>query len=142
MLALEILGCLEFIVDIVREFQIRNQFRQQLTSKWLHRRQKSSGGFNGRPEKLEDVCYSWWVLGSLDTLKFYFEDSGGVLDKTNAVGFVKSCQDSITGGLGPRPGVKPDIFHTLFGLLGMLLAQGSVSIDCVRFKIEDSIRSD
>lgn len=23
------------------------------------------GGLNGRPEKLEDVCYSWWVLTSL-----------------------------------------------------------------------------
>lgn len=23
------------------------------------------GGLHGRPEKLEDVCYSWWVLSSL-----------------------------------------------------------------------------
>lgn len=25
-------------------------------------------GLNGRPEKLEDVCYSWWVLASLDMI--------------------------------------------------------------------------
>ena len=31
---------------------------------WLSRRQCPSGGFNGRPEKLPDVCYSWWILSS------------------------------------------------------------------------------
>ena len=25
-------------------------------------------GLNGRPEKLPDVCYSWWVLASLAIL--------------------------------------------------------------------------
>jgi geranylgeranyl transferase type-2 subunit beta len=32
---------------------------------WLCQRQLPVGGLNGRPEKLEDVCYSWWVLSSL-----------------------------------------------------------------------------
>ena len=32
---------------------------------WLSERQLPNGGLNGRPEKLEDVCYSWWVLSSL-----------------------------------------------------------------------------
>ncbi len=32
---------------------------------WLSERQLSNGGLNGRPEKLEDVCYSWWVASSL-----------------------------------------------------------------------------
>jgi len=31
---------------------------------WLSRRQTLGGGFNGRPEKLPDVCYSWWILSS------------------------------------------------------------------------------
>jgi geranylgeranyl transferase type-2 subunit beta len=35
---------------------------------WLCERQLASGGLNGRPEKLEDVCYSWWVLSSLSML--------------------------------------------------------------------------
>ena len=29
---------------------------------WLSERQIAGGGLNGRPEKKEDVCYSWWVL--------------------------------------------------------------------------------
>lgn len=32
---------------------------------WLSERQLPNGGLNGRPEKLEDVCYSWWVASSL-----------------------------------------------------------------------------
>ena len=32
---------------------------------WLSERQTVKGGFNGRPEKLPDVCYSWWIYSSL-----------------------------------------------------------------------------
>ena len=32
---------------------------------WLSERQLDGGGLNGRPQKLEDVCYSWWVVSSL-----------------------------------------------------------------------------
>lgn len=35
---------------------------------WLSERQLPNGGLNGRPEKLEDVCYSWWVMSSLATI--------------------------------------------------------------------------
>lgn len=35
---------------------------------WLCERQLPSGGLNGRPEKLPDVCYSWWVLSTLTIL--------------------------------------------------------------------------
>jgi geranylgeranyl transferase type-2 subunit beta len=28
---------------------------------WMAERQLPTGGLNGRPEKLEDVCYSWYV---------------------------------------------------------------------------------
>jgi geranylgeranyl transferase type-2 subunit beta len=36
---------------------------------WLAQRQISEhGGFNGRPEKAPDVCYSWWILSSLYVL--------------------------------------------------------------------------
>ena len=31
---------------------------------WLSQRQTIQGGFNGRPDKLADVCYSWWILSS------------------------------------------------------------------------------
>lgn len=49
------LGCLN-LVDADR------------VSWWLCERQLPSGGLNGRPEKLPDVCYSWWVLSALTIL--------------------------------------------------------------------------
>jgi geranylgeranyl transferase type-2 subunit beta len=39
------------------------------TAWWLCERQLPSGGLNGRPEKLPDVCYSWWVLSALAVLR-------------------------------------------------------------------------
>jgi geranylgeranyl transferase type-2 subunit beta len=35
---------------------------------FLGSRQTKLGGFNGRPEKLPDLCYSWWVLSSLHSV--------------------------------------------------------------------------
>ncbi|KAL9847966.1 uncharacterized protein GJ701_006553 isoform 2-T2 [Geothlypis trichas] len=42
-----------------------HQVNVDLLGWWLCERQLPSGGLNGRPEKLPDVCYSWWVLASL-----------------------------------------------------------------------------
>ena len=38
---------------------------QDMLGWWLAERQLPNGGLNGRPEKLEDVCYSFWVLSSM-----------------------------------------------------------------------------
>jgi len=81
---------------------------------WLCERQLPSGGLNGRPEKLPDVCYSWWVLASLSIL-------GRVhwIDKKKMIRFILACQDDETGGISDRPGDLPDPFHTLFGIAGL-----------------------
>lgn len=44
------------------------EFDLDRTLLFLSIRQTSCGGFNGRPEKLPDVCYSWWVLSSIRTI--------------------------------------------------------------------------
>lgn len=41
-----------------------DSFDQELLAKWLCERQTNKGGFNGRPEKLPDVCYSWWIYSA------------------------------------------------------------------------------
>lgn len=54
---------------------------------WLCERQLNSGGLNGRPEKLPDVCYSWWVLSSLTILgRLHW------IEKEALVRFVLACQ--------------------------------------------------
>ena len=83
---------------------------------WLAERQLPSGGLNGRPEKMPDVCYSWWVLASLSVLgKLHWIDA----DALRA--FILATQDYETGGISDRPGDWPDPFHTLFGIAGLSL---------------------
>ena len=54
---------------------------------WLSERQLKNGGLNGRPEKLEDVCYSWWVVSSLAMIGRLHWIDGDVLTK-----FILECQ--------------------------------------------------
>lgn len=87
---------------------------------WLTLRQLPSGGLNGRPEKLEDVCYSWWILSSLAMMDWL--DSS--INKESLTKFILSCQgtsETSGGGFADRPGDLPDIFHTLFGIAGLSL---------------------
>ncbi|RKF55640.1 Geranylgeranyl transferase type-2 subunit beta [Golovinomyces cichoracearum] len=83
---------------------------------WLSERQVECGGLNGRPEKLEDVCYSWWVGCSLTMIdRFHW------IDGDKLASFILRCQDAEFGGFADRPGDVVDVFHTLFGLAGLSL---------------------
>jgi geranylgeranyl transferase type-2 subunit beta len=54
---------------------------------WLSERQVEGGGLNGRPEKLEDVCYSWWVSSSLSMIGRLHWIDGEKLSR-----FILKCQ--------------------------------------------------
>jgi geranylgeranyl transferase type-2 subunit beta len=83
---------------------------------WLAERQLLCGGLNGRPEKLEDVCYSWWVLSSLAMVgKLHW------IDRDALINFILSAQDVDDGGFSDRPGNVADLFHTHFGIAGLSL---------------------
>jgi geranylgeranyl transferase type-2 subunit beta len=89
---------------------------------WLSERQLESGGLNGRPEKLADVCYSWWVLSPLVGI-----------DRGKLVQFILQCQDTEHGGISDRPGDMVDVFHTYFAIAGlsMLGYEGVLAVDPV-----------
>ena len=111
---------------------------------WLSERQLPNGGLNGRPEKLEDVCYSWWVLSSLAMI-----DRLHWINRDKLAQFILRCQvstfglidleflsltcnkDPERGGIADRPGDMVDVFHTVFGLAGLSLIgfQGLVEVD-------------
>ncbi|KAI1098700.1 geranylgerany transferase type II beta subunit [Jackrogersella minutella] len=95
---------------------------------WLSERQVTLGGLNGRPEKREDVCYNWWVLGSLAII-----DRVHWIDREKLIRFTLSCQDTENGGLSDRPDDMVDIWHTFFGLTGLSLLKypGVEAIDPV-----------
>lgn len=83
---------------------------------WLAERQVKAGGLNGRPEKLPDVCYSWWVLASLVMM-----DRMHWIDKKSLEQFILDCQDPEAGGISDRPDDAVDVFHTFFGIAGLSL---------------------
>ncbi|KAG8460775.1 hypothetical protein KFE25_010830 [Diacronema lutheri] len=89
---------------------------RDLLCSWLCERQLPSGGLNGRPEKLADVCYSWWVLSSLSAL-----DRLSWIDGSALMGFIFRCQDAEGGGIADKPEDVPDVFHTFFGVAGCSL---------------------
>lgn len=94
---------------------------------WLSERQVlPSGGFNGRPEKLPDVCYSWWVLSTLSIL-----GRAHWVNLNKLEGFILSCQDPIEGGISDRPDNQTDIYHTCFGITGLSL------IDHAKFDLDE-----
>jgi len=83
---------------------------------WLAERQTPCGGLNGRPEKLPDVCYSWWCLSCLDILGCLHWVDGPAL-----AAFILACQDEHSGGISDRPDDAADVYHTFFGVAGLAL---------------------
>lgn len=83
---------------------------------WLSERQVPCGGLNGRPEKKEDVCYSWWALSSLAIIgRDHWIDQDGLIN------FILKSQDTENGGISDRPGNMVDVWHTCFGIAGLSL---------------------
>lgn len=83
---------------------------------WLAERQTLSGGLNGRPEKLQDVCYSWWCLTSLATLaRLHW------IDRDALEAYILECQDEVGGGISDRPEDAVDVYHTYFGIAALAL---------------------
>ncbi|KAI7196097.1 geranylgeranyl transferase-like protein type II beta subunit [Hortaea werneckii] len=93
---------------------------------WLSERQLASGGLNGRPEKLVDSCYSWWVGSSLAMIGRFHWINGQKLTK-----FILECQDPEQGGFADRLGDMVDVFHTVFAITGLSFAgyPGIVEVD-------------
>jgi len=83
---------------------------------WLAERQVSNGGLNGRPEKLADVCYSWWVLSSLAAINRL-----DWINRDALIRFILECQDAEDGGISDKPGNVRDVYHTCFGCAGLSL---------------------
>jgi len=79
--------------------------------KWLVMRQAL--GFQGRPNKLQDTCYSFWVGASLCILGHY-----DLIDGKHSRNFTLSCQYQ-NGGFAKWPNTKPDVLHTYLSFCGL-----------------------
>ncbi|WVQ93900.1 hypothetical protein IAU59_000978 [Kwoniella sp. CBS 9459] len=87
------------------------------TLRWLLARQV--GGFQGRPGKLEDVCYSFWCGGAIAIL-----GQGAIMNKEADRSFLLSAQFPI-GGFGKEPEDYPDPFHSYLALAALSLTHSA-----------------
>ena len=81
-------------------------------------------GFQGRPNKPDDTCYTFWIGAALRILAPKGDEIEPVvkLIASKSHQFVLSTQDAIVGGLAKWPDqTTPDPLHTYLGLSGMSL---------------------
>ena len=89
---------------------------------YLLNRQTQYGGFNGRPNKHVDGCYSYWVCASLRIL-----GKEKLIDADAFSDFVMNCCQEESGqGLRDKPDVECDSYHTCYVLGGYLCATGQM----------------
>ena len=79
----------------------------------LCERQTRSGGLCGRPEKMQDVCYSWWCLSALAILGRLHWIDGAALSR-----FILFCQarrPPLRHGTAALPACACLLTHALYG---------------------------
>mmetsp|Transcript_772 Transcript_772/g.1187 ORF Transcript_772/g.1187 Transcript_772/m.1187 type:complete len:345 (+) Transcript_772:28-1062(+) len=99
---------------------------RELLLHWLMDRQIS--GFQGRPNKVADTCYSWWIGASLQILGHF-----DLVSEDICRGFHFQCQANI-GGFSKVPGVHPDVLHTYFSLAALQML-GDDSLQHINYPI-------
>ncbi|RCI03889.1 Geranylgeranyl transferase type-1 subunit beta [Rhizopus stolonifer] len=81
--------------------------------KWSLERQIT--GFQGRPNKLPDVCYCFWLGASLDMLNVF-----DLINQQALRDFLLDCQPKM-GGFGKDPESFPDALHSYMGVAALSL---------------------
>jgi geranylgeranyl transferase type-1 subunit beta len=89
------------------------EWKDQLVHWCVHRQ---IGGMQGRPNKVEDTCYSYWIGGSLCLL-----GCQDLLDHQPLRSFILTCQ-SPKGGFSKAPGVYADMLHSFYSLAWLSLS--------------------
>ena len=87
---------------------------QEELIRWCLFRQEE--GFNGRPNKPEDSCYSWWIVATLKLLKKDF-----LIDCPSNETFLHATESKLVGGFSKWPDSRPDPLHSYLSLAGLSL---------------------
>lgn len=91
---------------------------------WLSERQLPNGGLNGRPEKLEDVCYSWWNIAALSIIgKLHW------INRDKLFSFILGAQVSygkslLTRRIWTTVGLQTDLVIGSMSSIPFLVSQG------------------
>lgn len=85
-----------------------------------HRQMAYEGGFQGRPHKLVDGCYSFWQGGLFPILRALGKTPSLCFDTAALRQYILlACQDPPRGGLRDKPGKRADYYHTCYCLSGL-----------------------
>jgi protein farnesyltransferase subunit beta len=91
---------------------------------WIALRQMSfGGGFCGRPHKLIDTCYSWWI-GSAARIICDHLNIPPFWDESAVATFLLEMAQDRDGGMTANPPINRDPFHTLYGIAGLAVCGG------------------
>jgi geranylgeranyl transferase type-1 subunit beta len=91
--------------------------RAALVQWCVGKQQADGGGLQGRPNKAQDTCYSYWIGGTLVLL-----GHADLLDHDQLSGFVLQCQSKL-GGFSKVKGAYPDVLHAYYSLAYLSLSQ-------------------
>lgn len=94
--------------------QLKTLDHQEELIHWCLQRQTE--GFNGRPNKPDDSCYSWWIVATLKLLEKDFL----INYQTNET-FLHATESKITGGFSKWPDSSADPLHSYLSLAGLAL---------------------
>ncbi|KAI1301543.1 Geranylgeranyl transferase type-1 subunit beta [Halotydeus destructor] len=97
---------------------------------------KQVGGFQGRPNKDADTCYSFWIGATLKLLDAY-----QFVNIQDNIDFVLATEHHRVGGLAKHPDNFPDFLHTFLGLSGLALIEQSSQLIAVDAALNVSQRS-
>jgi geranylgeranyl transferase type-1 subunit beta len=102
------------------EVLAKDDWRKELIQWCVHRQ---AGGMQGRPNKAEDTCYSYWIGGTLHLL-----GQDHLLDQLALRQYVMSCQFDM-GGFGKVVGAYPDLLHSFYSMAWLSLSTRHVDGD-------------
>jgi geranylgeranyl transferase type-1 subunit beta len=102
-----------------------DDWRQELVH-WCVRRQVR--GLQGRPNKDEDSCYSYWIGG---TLRLLGQDE--LLNHQQLRQFVMQCQTQM-GGFSKVIGTYPDLLHSYYSLAYLSMSNYHLSGESIGLK--------
>lgn len=108
------------IATLVLTNQLHRLSDRQLKglTRWLLNRQED--GFQGRPHKPVDTCYSFWVGAALKMLDAY-----KYINESKNREYVLMTQDGVIGGFSKWVDSTSDPLHTYMGLAGLSLMHGN-----------------
>lgn len=93
----------------------------------LHITEPALVGYNGRPNKVVDTCYTWWVAGALRILSEARPDLAALVGRKSARAFLLEKTQSAYGGFGKKANCPPDLYHSYLGLAALATLAGDES---------------